>query len=194
MRKRSLHGAQLLTSRGVLTFDATLSEAHSAPAQVTEHEVETGSAVSDHVRIKPRQITLTGIVTTTPALPFEPGAQRDRQFRDELRQAQEARELVTLICEVGLFDNLVIADISESLSAESGESTTPTVELREVVQVERLTTTLAPLPPTRRDRQRAAPEVDRGEQPGTTVVVPTTVDQARTWLATGLDAVRGMVP
>jgi hypothetical protein len=47
-------------------FDAILSEDHSRTTLVTEHSVEQGSAVVDHVRPNPDELTLEAFVTNTP--------------------------------------------------------------------------------------------------------------------------------
>lgn len=61
-------GAQTVT--GVIEIDATVSEQHVASAQVTEHQVERGAAIADHIRALPQRLTLEGVVSNSPiALP-----------------------------------------------------------------------------------------------------------------------------
>jgi hypothetical protein len=50
----------------VIYFDACLSETHTAMAEVTRHFVESGSTISDHVRVAPRDLQLEVFVTNTP--------------------------------------------------------------------------------------------------------------------------------
>lgn len=49
-----------------IVFDAGLREAHSAEAQITEHPVDEGVAITDHVRPKLRRLQLQVHVTNTP--------------------------------------------------------------------------------------------------------------------------------
>lgn len=61
---------------GSIQFDILLSESHSLESQVTEHPIETGAVVSDHIRELPRKGSLSGLVTnfplkTTATLPTE---------------------------------------------------------------------------------------------------------------------------
>lgn len=49
-----------------VVIDATIHETHDVKAQVTEHQVETGSNVTDHIRPLPREVTLEGVITNTP--------------------------------------------------------------------------------------------------------------------------------
>lgn len=47
-------------------WDIVTSEVHEATNEPTEYPVETGVDITDHVRIKPAQVTITGNVTNTP--------------------------------------------------------------------------------------------------------------------------------
>lgn len=51
---------------GNIKFDLEISENHSIEAQVSEHPIEDGSVVSDHVRILPRKGSIVGLVTNHP--------------------------------------------------------------------------------------------------------------------------------
>jgi hypothetical protein len=50
----------------IVTLDASVNEAHQGSAQVTEHPVETGAAVTDNIRPLPRRLTIEGVVSNTP--------------------------------------------------------------------------------------------------------------------------------
>ena len=49
-----------------IRFDLLLDEQHSVDAEVTQHTVEDGSTISDHIRLLPRKGSLTGFVTNHP--------------------------------------------------------------------------------------------------------------------------------
>jgi hypothetical protein len=51
---------------GTIWIDVSLSEKHSLTAEVTEHPVEDGSAISDNVRPQPRTVQIEGLVTNHP--------------------------------------------------------------------------------------------------------------------------------
>jgi len=51
---------------GLIELDAVLSEGHESSADVTEHPVEAGVAITDHVRRKLRTLEIQGVVTSTP--------------------------------------------------------------------------------------------------------------------------------
>ena len=54
------------SAQNFLIFDAVMSETHTRVATVTTHTVETGVAVTDHVRPEPDELALEVIVSNTP--------------------------------------------------------------------------------------------------------------------------------
>lgn len=51
---------------GEVWIDVSVRESHEITAEVSDHPVETGSNVTDHVRPLPRTISIDGIVTNHP--------------------------------------------------------------------------------------------------------------------------------
>lgn len=49
-----------------IRFDLLLDEQHSVEAEVTQHTVEDGSTISDHIRLLPRKGSLTGFISNHP--------------------------------------------------------------------------------------------------------------------------------
>lgn len=49
-----------------LVLDASIKEEHVSEVEVTDHAVEQGSAITDHARPKPRELTIEGVVSNTP--------------------------------------------------------------------------------------------------------------------------------
>lgn len=63
--------AQILFERAsgemaLISIDATMEEAHESSALVTEHAVETGANVSDHIRAENDRLTLNFMISNTP--------------------------------------------------------------------------------------------------------------------------------
>lgn len=52
----------------VLELEATLEEGHAGTAETTDHPVEDGADITDHIRRKPEELTLKGIVSNRPIL------------------------------------------------------------------------------------------------------------------------------
>jgi len=54
---------EALAQSSWVIFDATVSQSFSDRAQITEHPIENGSKITDHINILPRNIALTGVVS-----------------------------------------------------------------------------------------------------------------------------------
>lgn len=50
----------------VIFFDTTIGEQHNASSSTSDHEVEKGADVSDHIKVERDQVTLEVMVTNTP--------------------------------------------------------------------------------------------------------------------------------
>jgi hypothetical protein len=50
----------------VIVLDASISEQHAVASDITEHNVETGSAVNDHIRPRQPTVRIQGLITNTP--------------------------------------------------------------------------------------------------------------------------------
>ena len=51
---------------GTVVVDASITETHSLAAEATEHPVEQGADISDHVHVRPIQLSITGLVSNHP--------------------------------------------------------------------------------------------------------------------------------
>lgn len=56
-----------------MVLDASLSENHELSAEITDNEIEDGSNVSDHVRLKPQRLTINGLISSSPLTNFSAG-------------------------------------------------------------------------------------------------------------------------
>ncbi len=170
-------GALEIDAVGLLGFDQV--------AEVTEHPVETGPAVADHIRPQNGTIVLEGVITNAPivlpatqmngaalasgsvalpdgsratALRFSSAFDRVRDCDATLRALAEAGALVSLSTGLRSVDSLAIARHHVERNAETGESIKITVELK---RVKLATTARAPVPAVR----RAQVQLERGAQP-----------------------------
>jgi hypothetical protein len=57
----------------LLQIDATVSENHSFASKTTQHEVEDGSIISDHIINKGRKLEIQGIISDNPFLLAQTG-------------------------------------------------------------------------------------------------------------------------
>jgi hypothetical protein len=147
-----------------LTFDCTLTEQSSRMADVTRHPVEDGASVTDHVRQEPVTLSLQVIATTSPVGGLaEADAQRDRTFRRDVIEIQAARELITVLCELGEFPGMVISGIDDRQDASTGEAYIASITLTEIRRAVRVVTLV---PPDPADERRIQTAQDGGSQQG----------------------------
>lgn len=51
---------------GLLRLDATITETHDRSSMITDHPIEGGSFVQDHIHRAPRKLFIEGFITDTP--------------------------------------------------------------------------------------------------------------------------------
>lgn len=110
-------------------LDGVISEQHNSSATITQHPVEYGVNIADHVIKQPQKITINGIVTNSPSIgqmfnKLPGGAtfgeralsqltgSRIREAYAGLVELQNERFPVRLQTGLLVYDNMVLTDIS----------------------------------------------------------------------------------
>ena len=145
-----------------LIFDGTASEQYGSEAIATEHPIEDGAAVTDHVRPGLRNVTLDVLVSAHPT---------GESFVDP---SEEARSTLSRLCAegievsvdtaVGSWDSMLLVRIDEQRSGDRGDGYRATLTLREI---RRVATSEVEAPAPRVERGRRT--TDRGDQTGPSV-------------------------
>lgn len=130
---------------GILQFDCSLSEVHTDEAEVTEHPVESGANIADHIRKLPATIEINGLVTDTPIAilasvtaksPVQ-GALLPSQKRSDdayalLQQFMENGALINVSTSLRDYNNMAITSLSVTRDAANGQVLNCVASLREV--------------------------------------------------------------
>lgn len=140
-----IFGAPTKVKVGVVQLDASISETHNDEVEITEHPVELGSDIVDHIRKRPITLELNGLVTNTPVVflaslfggspvegDFLPSSDRVNRAYDELRKIQEDGEVVDVVTSLREYSDMAISSISISRDATTGQVLNATLSLREV--------------------------------------------------------------
>lgn len=150
------------TQIGSIRFDATLQETHQDSSDITEHPVEEGFNVSDHIRQKPPTLTLTGIISNTPlsseqaqrvvsagggvTVTTKASAARPegatgyaQKAYSELRSLAVG-QLVRVVTATRTYENMAIADITVPRDPRTGDALFFQIQLRQVRIVQNKTT------------------------------------------------------
>ena len=142
LQPRATQGSAIQDADGftVFVFDATISEQHSDDANITEHPVEKGIDVTDHVQLKPSSLVLTGVITATPIDPeslaldaaglIESG--RVAKLYDVLRALHAAKTPVTVITGIRTYENVLLKSIKVPRKGGGRQDIRPTLEFKQV--------------------------------------------------------------
>jgi len=152
----------------IVTLDATLEETHSFTNEITEHPVEQGADITDHVRPRPVELRLRGIVSNTPldssltnalltaipALGITAASAAQAQSLLALADAsKQTYETLRFLSETGSpcivytpfrnYSSMVISSLEITRNQTTGAALAFSVSFREVTTVESASVTVA---------------------------------------------------
>ncbi|MGD8707100.1 MAG: hypothetical protein PVI88_00265 [Nitrosopumilaceae archaeon] len=112
-----------------------MSEDHNFESDVTDHPVEDGSNITDHIQNRLENGTLTGIISNfsinTPGL----YSNRAQDAFDALVALWKEKTLVTITTVLRVYENVAIVSIPIARDTDSGESITIQVSFKQVKTV-----------------------------------------------------------
>lgn len=121
---------------GAVELDASLNEGHSSTADVTQFPVEEGADITDHVRIKPETLSITGVVTNTPLIflaSLRESPTRAEEAYGKLRDILRAREPVSVITSLRQYENMVLTSMKTSRDASTGSVVNVQLDFQEII-------------------------------------------------------------
>jgi hypothetical protein len=160
-------GPSLMTAAGgvILTLDASIMQTHTRTAAITEHPVEDGADITDHIRLEPIVVTINGVVTAT-LLGQQGDATREIDAWAVLEQVIEERQPVTLITTLRTYESMVVRSLSTERNVGLAHAIAPVLEFRQVRIVKALMTRLPPeIVKKPRQKATAPKQQDVGRQP-----------------------------
>jgi hypothetical protein len=112
---------------GDMLVDAAIREEHSFEADVSEHPVEKGANITDHVRARPPMLVIEGIVSDTPladdVIAARPvGETPSTEARARLFDIWHAGEPVEVETTVAVYSNMIMQSFVITEDAETGEA------------------------------------------------------------------------
>lgn len=98
------------TQIGFASVDVAISVEHDRSADVTEFPVEFGATITDHVRLRPRTLVISGFVTDTPldSSGLSLGAVRSSATFHLLQAMYEARVPLIVLTPRQLYTDMII--------------------------------------------------------------------------------------
>jgi hypothetical protein len=106
-------------------IDAMISISPTSVAQVTQHPVEEGSDISDHIILNPQTVVIEGVVTDTPleAVTRTVGTKPSSDAYALLTEIQTSRRLVEIKSNVfPPFKDMALTSLSAPKNQRTGDS------------------------------------------------------------------------
>jgi hypothetical protein len=146
---------------GSVELDLILDEDHSKSAQVTENPLQDGRAISDGIFLELQEGSLTGLVTNhSVKLAEERAKQLDLQDSEtlmaeaenyqlenrakqawiDLKAVMDAKQPVTIVTSLEVYDNVAITNISTERNGDSGDALEIKVSFRQILTVSLMNT------------------------------------------------------
>lgn len=141
---------------GSVELDLILDEDHSKSAQVTENPLQDGRAISDGIFLELQEGSLTGLVTNHSVKRAEKRAKqlelqdsetlmaeaenyklenRAKQAWVDLKAVMDAKQPVTIVTSLEVYDNVAITNISTERNGDSGDALEIKVSFRQILTV-----------------------------------------------------------
>lgn len=156
---------------GSISFDLLMSEQHTFNNQVSDHNVEDGSVIADHIKNELENGSIVGLITnfSIRATNIEFSNRAQKAF-DELVDLWKRRELVTVVTVMRVYTDVAITGVSVARSAETGEAIALNISFRKVriVKLKQVSVS-ASIKINGMDtdiNKQVAPQVDMGQQSG----------------------------
>lgn len=131
---------------GTVQFDCFITETHTSECDVTEHAVEDGADIADHIRKKPDTLQLRGIVSNSPIVflaslrapspvttDFKGPSDRAEAANRELDRIIAAGERIDVTTSLKEYSNMAITTKVVTRDAKTGNVLDVTVGMREIV-------------------------------------------------------------
>lgn len=119
---------------GGLTFDLIMEESHLWENDVTEHAVEDGSVLTDHIRNLPRKGTLVGLISdySLNAFALDNLDSRYQKAYALLKELWQKRELVDIVVSMETYKNVAITSVDMRRDGSTGLSQKFKISFKEV--------------------------------------------------------------
>jgi hypothetical protein len=159
---------------GTIELDLILGEEHNFSNEITEHTIENGSVISDHIKNNLENGSLTGLITNHSIKQFgliTGVTNRAKDAFDELKRLWKERSLISIITIMQRYDNVVIENVSMPRDEGTGEAIIINLSFRQVKIVKlktvQIDTTIEAGRPVNNNSRQASAKRDIGRTTGT---------------------------
>ena len=177
-------------SVGEISLDLILTETHSLNAAVTQHPVQDGSTISDHITILPRSGTMRVLVsnfslaaaaeskaeTWQEVYAQGEAAQKNLPNRaadtwEKLKDLEKRRELVKVVTSLEVYEDVALTRVETIRDGETGDALEIDIDYEQVTKVKlketKVTAQVQPRDMKSTINQKSAVQVNSGQKVGT---------------------------
>lgn len=147
-----------------IEIDVVPKETHDLKNTVTNHPVEVGGDITDHVRPEPDTFSLDCIISNTPPPPLTPSPTRGIDAYNALKTLRDNGTLCTVMTTLKRYTNVVITHVSIARDSSTYNGLTFTVDFQQIILVQNAQTKR-----TISKDVRVQKKVETGAQPTTAV-------------------------
>lgn len=118
--------------------DVATAQRHSERYVATQHPVEQGVDITDHVRRLPDAFDFTGLIVDSPFIPFSPSGatplqeSRAQQQLQRLRDFADQRQPVFIATSTKVYESMILLFVGWVRMPDSGSSIPVTIKAQEV--------------------------------------------------------------
>lgn len=176
-------------SVGEISLDLILTETHSLNAAVTQHPVQDGSTISDHITILPRSGTMRVLVSNFSLSTAEGDAQaawdeiyaqgeaaqktlpnRAADAWEKLKDLVKRRELVKIVTALEVYEDMALTRVETVRDGDTGDALEIDIDYEQVTKVKlretRVTAQMQPRDMKSTINQKSAVQVNSGQKVG----------------------------
>jgi len=176
-------------SVGEISLDLILTEGHSLNAAVTQHPVQDGSTISDHITILPRNGTLRALVSNFSLADassnkaetwqdvYEQGeaAQESLPNRaadtwEKLKELVKRRELVKVVTALEVYEDMALTRVETTRDGDTGDALEIEIDYEQAIRVKlketKVTAQVQPRDMKSTINQKSAVQVNSGQKVG----------------------------
>lgn len=114
---------QIVLSDGILTLDATKFINPQFPSRATQHPIEDGASISDHIILDNTKLDIEGLVTGAASLAGNAFVSATpKEALQALLRAREKREVVQVLTSLTTFEDMAITSMSFPRDNETGDA------------------------------------------------------------------------
>ena len=177
-------------SVGEISLDLILTETHSLNAVVTQHPVQDGSTISDHITILPRSGTMRVLVSNFSLSTAEGDARaawdeiyaqgeaaqktlpnRAEEAWKKLKDLVKTRELVKVVTSLEVYEDVALTRVETTRDGDTGDALEIDIDYEQVTKVKLKETKVAvqvqPSDMKSTINQKSAVQVNSGQKVGT---------------------------